>query len=63
MISQSTDYFITCYTVLTRPNKVEAFYVVSALHHCFLNFEGIVMRKTMIVSNRKIYSCSFFLPN
>ena len=29
MISQSTDYFIACYTVLTRPNKVE-----TAVHGC-----------------------------
>ena len=29
MIGRSTDYFITCYTVLTRPNKVE-----TAAHGC-----------------------------
>ena len=51
MISRSPDYFITCYTVLTRPSKVETgcprlhaiigfrvgrYHV--ALHHCFLVF-------------------------
>ena len=28
-ISRAADYFITCYTVLTRPNKVE-----TAVHGC-----------------------------
>ena len=32
-VSQPTDHFIACYTVLTRPNKVE-----TAVHGCNLAF-------------------------
>ena len=34
MISRSTDYFITCYTVLTRPNKVQ-----TAVHVAIVGFQ------------------------
>ena len=45
MIFRSTDYFITCYTVLTRPNKVE-----TTVHSCNSWVASMFSRKPSIWS-------------
>ena len=76
MIDRSTDFFFTCYTVLTRPNKVETavrgcyswfhfrlyhvVYIVSALHHCFLSVAWSFLQKIKLLIINKDSSVGAF---